>query len=71
MKGTNVIRVIEFDGDFLDVAPHMSRQAEVRALEAELDPYLAEPRDMTSPEGARRFFAANAMRGVISRRSDR
>jgi hypothetical protein len=67
MKDQTVIRVIEFEGDFLDVGRHMSQQTEVQALEAALDEHLVEPRDMVTREGAARFFASAAMKTVISR----
>lgn len=70
MRDTTVVRVIEFEGSIADVAPHMGRQPAIRALEAELDKYLAHPRDMSTPEGARKFFMETAMETLASRRWD-
>mgnify|MGYP003623188077 CR=1 FL=1 len=70
MKDNTVIRVIEFEGSIIDVAPHMARQPAIRALEDELDKYLANPRDMSTPEGARKFFMESAMETLVSRKWD-
>ena len=51
MKDNWVIRVIEFDGEFMDVAVHMREQQEVVDLEEELDDHLLEPRDMSDTGG--------------------
>lgn len=64
------VRAVEVEGDLPVVARHMSRQAEVRELESKLEQYLAEPRDMTTPEGAQAFFRDAAMRCVLHRRAD-
>lgn len=70
MKDNWVVRVIEFDGEFMDVAVHMREQQEVADLERQLDDHLLEPRDMTTPEGARDFFMKTSMRCVLARRHD-
>lgn len=70
MKENTVVRVIEFEGEFTDVAVHMREQQEVVDLERQLDEHLLEPRDMSTPEGARDFFMKTAMRCVSSRRHD-
>jgi hypothetical protein len=67
LKDQTVVRVVEYEGEFLDVARHMSRQPAIQALEAELDEHLAQPRDMSTPEGAALFFASSAMKCLISR----
>lgn len=64
------VRVIEVEGDFKLVPAHMSRQPEVKEFEAKIEPLLAEPRDMVSPEGARNFFQRSGMRLVINRHHD-
>jgi hypothetical protein len=64
------IRVIEVEGDIFAVAGHMSRQQETKELEAALEPFLAEPRDMSTPEGAMAFYASAGMRNVLHRRHD-
>ena len=64
------VRVIEVEGALPMVAAHMSRQPEVREFERQLEGYLARPRDMGTPEGARQFFRESAMECVLSRRHD-
>ena len=66
----SAVRVIEVEGDFRSVPAHMSRQPEVKEFEAAIEPLLSEPRDMVSPEGARRFFQRSGMRNVLIRRHD-
>lgn len=70
MKDNVVVRAIEFEGSIIDVAPHMGRQPAIRELEDKLDGYIEKPRDMSTPEGARKFFMESAMRTVVSRRWD-
>jgi hypothetical protein len=70
MRQNTVVRVIEFDGDFIDVAKHMGQQQEVRDLERALDQYLEVERDMSTPEKTAAFFASASMRCVLSRRHD-
>lgn len=70
MKQNMVVRVIEFEGEFQDVAQHMGRQQEVQDFERQLDQYLAEPRDMSKPQGVRQFFTSAAMHCVLARRHD-
>ncbi|MEU4403262.1 SchA/CurD-like domain-containing protein [Streptosporangium sp. NPDC023963] len=67
MKDTTVIRVIEIDGNLPSVMAHLSRQPGIQRLERELDAYLAVPRDMSSPEGARSFFLSALMDHVTTR----
>src|SRR5215211_1274952 len=55
------VRVIEVEGSLPEVAGHMSRQPEVRQFERQLEEHLAEPRDMTTPDGARQFFRDAAL----------
>lgn len=70
MKDNVIVRVIEFEGSIIDVAPHMGRQPAIRELEDKIDEYIENPRDMSTPEGARKFFMESAMRTVVSRRWD-
>lgn len=70
MKGTTLVRALEFEGNFMDVAPHLGRQPAIRALEDEMDQHLATPRDMSTPEGARKYFMEAAMETLITRRWD-
>jgi len=64
------VRVIEVEGPLPLVAAHMSRQAAVQAFERELEGHLAQPRDMSTPQGAREFFRLAALECVLSRRHD-
>jgi SchA/CurD like domain len=72
MKDNHVIRVVETtDGVPLPVlARHMGRQPAIRELEDQLDEHIAEPRDMSTPQGAREFFMKSSMELLISRRHD-
>jgi hypothetical protein len=70
MKDNVVVRVMEIDGELRDVAPHLGRQPGIRALEDQLDPLLETPRDMSNPEGARKFFMESSMRCLVARRLD-
>lgn len=70
LKGNTIVRVIEIEGSIADVAPHMARQSAIRQLEEELDKHIATPRDMSSPEGARKFFLESLMRPLADRRWD-
>lgn len=63
-------RVIEVEGDMMAVSRHMARQQEVVELEAQLEEHLAQPRDMTSPEGAMQFFMNAGMRCVLNRSAE-
>jgi hypothetical protein len=69
-RGT-AVRILEVEGPLPLVAAHMSRQEEVRRFERELEQHLAEPRDMTTPDGAREFFRRAGMECVLDRRHDR
>jgi hypothetical protein len=72
MRGDTVIRAVETTDDVpLPVlAQHMGKQQAIRELEEALDEHLAEPRDMSTPEGAREFFMNTIMECLISRRHD-
>ncbi len=72
MRDTSVVRVVETtDGVPLPVlARHMGKQQAIRELEEGLDEFIAEPRDMSTPEGAREFFMKSSMECLISRRHD-
>ena len=70
MKGNVVIRAMEIDGDIRDVAPHLGKQPAIQELERKLDEHLEEPRDMSDPEGARKFFISTMMETLIARRHD-
>lgn len=72
MKDTTVIRVVETtDGVPLPLlGRHMGRQPAIRELEDKLDQLVAEPRDMSTDEGARAFFMKSTMELIASRRHD-
>ena len=71
MKENTVVRVVEIEGASLpQVAAHMGKQPAVRELEEKLDEHLLEPRDMSTPEGARKFFMESSMQTVLARRHD-
>ena len=61
------VRVIEVEGDMMQVSRHMSRQDEVREVEDALDEHLAEPRNVRTPEGAMAFFMKAGMEMIIHR----
>ncbi len=70
MKDNVVVRVIEFEGEIAALAHHLKNQPVVQELEAKLDQYLETPRDMSTPEGAQKFFRETAMRCILARRHD-
>ena len=72
MKGNTVIRVVETTDDVpLPVlGQHMGRQPAIRELEDKIDEYVAEPRDMSTSEGAREFFMKSTMELLVTRRHD-
>ena len=72
MKDDQVIRVVETtDGvDLPTLAKHMGRQQAIRDLEDQLDPHIAETRDMSTPDGAREFFVKSLMELLVTRRHD-
>jgi hypothetical protein len=70
MKGQTIVRAVEIEGALPDVAAHLGRQPEIQELEEKLDPHLAEPRDMSDPEGARKFFIESIMQTLLVRKLD-
>ena len=72
MKGNTVVRVVETtDGVPLPViGQHMGKQPAIRDLEDKLDELVAEPRDMSTPQGAATFFINSSMELLVSRRHD-
>lgn len=67
IKDDVVVRMMEIDGELPSVMAHLARQPSIQQLERELEQYLAEPRDMTTPEGARAFFGRSMMQHVTTR----
>ncbi len=70
MSGNRIVRVVDSEQDVFTVASHMRQQQEVIDLERELEEFLEEPRDMSTPEAAADFFANAMMSCVLDRSSD-
>lgn len=64
IRHDRMARVIQFRGDVDDVARHMATQTGVQEAERRLAPLLREPRDTTTVEGFRAYFARSLMRCV-------
>ncbi len=56
-----MVRVVSFDGDLADMAKYMAHRPGRPAIERELAPYLAEPRDTADPEDFLRRFNTDLM----------
>ena len=69
IKGNTVVRVMEVEGSFPDVAAHLGRQPGIQELERKLDPLLETARDMSTPEGAREFFIGSMMQCLLARKA--
>ncbi|MET9294798.1 SchA/CurD-like domain-containing protein [Streptomyces sp. NPDC003077] len=67
MKDGLVVRVMEIDGSLPRVMAHLARQPAIQELERRLDEFLVEPRDLSSPAGARAFFQKAMMEHVTTR----
>jgi hypothetical protein len=70
MKGQTIVRAVEIEGALPEVAAHLGRQPEIQDLEEKLDPHLAQPRDMSDPEGARKFFIESIMQTLVVKQLD-
>jgi hypothetical protein len=70
MKDNTVVRVMEFEGDSRAIFRHLQQQPVVRELESKLDDYLQHPRDMSTPEGAQKFFRESGMRCLLARKHE-
>lgn len=68
LTGGMVVRFIHYEGELADVGRHMARQRGVHLLEEKLQPYLATPRDTTSPEQFGAHFA-NSLLTCVSQLS--
>ncbi|MDH2427186.1 SchA/CurD-like domain-containing protein [Sphaerisporangium sp. TRM90804] len=64
LKDDVVVRVIHYEGSLEDVARHMSVQEGVREAERRLLPYLAAPRDTSTPQGFLEHFGTASMETV-------
>ena len=71
MKGNTIVRVIEYEGPLPLIGRHMSQQKGIKELEDKLDDYLEVPRDMTTPEGVRKFFMETGMQCLVSRGAEK
>lgn len=67
VKGDTVVRFFEIEGALPSVMRHLAASPSIRRLEHDLDPFLAEPRDLSTPEGARAFFGTAMMEHVTTR----
>ncbi|MFC7621304.1 SchA/CurD-like domain-containing protein [Microlunatus sp. GCM10028923] len=67
IKDGLVVRMMEVDGPLPSIMAHLARQPSIQQLERDLDPFLAEPRDLSTPEGARAFFGRAMMEHVTTR----
>ena len=70
LKGNTVVRVMEVEGSLPAISAHLGQQPGIQKLEAQLDPLLETPRDMSNPQGAAKFFMETAMKCLVSRRMD-
>ncbi|MFE9770441.1 SchA/CurD-like domain-containing protein [Streptomyces sp. NPDC005931] len=64
VKDDVVVRVIHYEGDFAAIGRHMAAQQGVHTAEARLAPFLAEPRDTSSPAAFAEYFRNATMRTV-------
>ncbi|GAB2953439.1 SchA/CurD-like domain-containing protein [Nonomuraea fastidiosa] len=64
VKDDVAVRVIHYEGELADVARHMSDQEGIRETERALQPYLATPRDTSTPAGFIEHFHSAAMHVV-------
>ena len=68
MKDNVVLRVADVEVDDIDMlAKHLRKQPAIQELEKQLDQYLEEPRDMSTPEGAQAFFKRAGMDCLVAR----
>lgn len=67
MKDGVVVRMMEIDGNLPAAMAHLARQPSIQELERKLDAYLVEPRDLSTPQGARTFFRNAMMEHVTTR----
>jgi hypothetical protein len=64
MHGNRVVRVVEVTGDLGNAMRHVAAQAEIRADEEAINPYVEEARDFSDPTSVRAFFARAALPAV-------
>lgn len=64
MRGNQVVRAVEVEGDLGEALRHVAEQPEVRRAEEAVGSCLEESRDLTDPVSAREFFARAALPAV-------
>ncbi|MDQ0762619.1 SchA/CurD-like domain-containing protein [Streptomyces canus] len=64
IKDATLVRFIHYEGDFAAVGRHMGTQPGVHQLEEKLQPFLATPRDTSTPEKFKAHFINSLMRCV-------
>ena len=64
IQDTDMVRVIQFEGDGSAIARHMAAQPGVHRAEERIAPFLAESRDTRTVDGFRAHFRRSAMRPV-------
>jgi hypothetical protein len=62
--GARVVRMMDIEGPLPLVMRHLATQPAIRATEEELNPLLAEPRDLSDPGAAAAFFQRAMMRRI-------
>jgi hypothetical protein len=67
MHGNIIVRVLDIEGDLIKAVQHLGKQPAIQEVEAKLTPYMEEPRDMSTPEGAAAFFMKAMMKRVTHR----
>jgi hypothetical protein len=67
MHGNVIVRVLDIEGDLIKAVQHLGRQPAIQDVEAKLSPFMEEPRDMSTPEGAAAFFMKAMMKRVTHR----
>jgi hypothetical protein len=71
MKDNVVVRVADAEVEDVEMlARHLRQQPAIQELESQLDPYLEEARDMSTPEGAQAFFRRAGMECLVARSYD-
>ena len=70
MKGQTIVRAVEIEGRAARRGGASGAAARDQELEEKLDPHLAEPRDMSDPDGARNFFIKSIMQTLVVKQLD-
>ena len=70
IKGNVVVRVMEVEGSMAAVSSHLGRQPAVQEVEAKLDEVIEDARDMSTQEGATKFFMDKSMECLVARKMD-